>query len=252
MSSDDSESESEDCRFFHWNNWSAPDDVKTFCEHNQQKGNNSKNYMVSCKEPTAPPSVALMEDKTDRFKSWIPPTDLVFKNRTYRKGNIKILSDNESKTTAINCEPNSAELSTYSSQLLPDMSSQYCPDLQLSKWNSDWNERSELHDVTNFNDGDMIWDVIDPGIFGNYYVGFIIPLSIKWCLWNNNNLDHFAMSKVFFLFLEVMKLWINKYGNICGKAEGKISKQGSSEKAFLLINTPENLRKLLNIKNLEW
>lgn len=48
------------------------------------------------------------------------------------------------------------------------------------------------------------------------------------------------------------KLWYNEYGNLCGNAQGKVSKAGSSCTALVIIDKPNNLRKLLSVSHSEW
>lgn len=34
--------------------------------------------------------------------------------------------------------------------------------------NVDWGEKVELHDISNFNDGDLLWGIVNAGYFGKY------------------------------------------------------------------------------------
>ncbi|KAK6623016.1 hypothetical protein RUM43_008868 [Polyplax serrata] len=238
MESDDS-SDNEDCNFEYWNNWEP--------SHNPvpELHKSDRNKVVFGRNNDWKRQKAISSLETnEKFGNWVPPENLYTgtkstgllrvalkraqeKNECVKLTVIDSWSNdafNDSKVFE-NCRVDLSESKLLENSLTQsfDVSPQKDSTMKFdtsNNWekllNMDWGKRVELHDVTSFSEKDTIWGVVKLGTFSS------------------------------------IKVWVNEYGNVCGMAEGTISKEGSSESSCIIINDCQNLRKMLGLHSAQW
>lgn len=151
-------SDEEECYGYYWNNWKIPDEEDSTSEDKTSKISFHDGNEISISKINYGPE----------FGNWIPPLHLSnrSKNTSLRKLALN-RSLQRNKNAAQVAFVNTQSRKYIDSAQQHNLNSTLKNDLKWEKiLNCDWGERVELHDMTNFSDGDLMWGVVALGTFG--------------------------------------------------------------------------------------